>query len=43
MTKSERYREILAALARHGVGIVDDELIKHEAGDRACAEHLCRA
>lgn len=25
MTKSERYREILTALARHGIGIVDDD------------------
>jgi hypothetical protein len=41
ISKSERYREILAVLARHG--IVDDELIKHEAGDRARAEHLRRA
>jgi ubiquinone biosynthesis protein len=43
ITKSERYREILAVLARHGIGIVDDEFIKHEAGDRARAEHLRRA
>jgi hypothetical protein len=40
VTKSERYREILATLARHGIGVVDDEFIKHEAGDRARAEHL---
>jgi hypothetical protein len=31
ITKSERYREILAVLARHGIGIVDDEFIKHAA------------
>ncbi len=43
ITKSKRYREILAVLVRHGIGIVDDELIKHEAGDRARAEHLRRA
>ena len=43
ISKSERYREILAVLARHGIGVVDDELIKHEAGDRARAEHLRRA
>jgi ubiquinone biosynthesis protein len=43
ITKRERYREILAVLARHGIGVVDDELFKHEAGDRACAEHLRRA
>jgi len=43
ITKSERYREILATLARHGIGVVDDEFIKHEAGDRARAEHLRRA
>jgi ubiquinone biosynthesis protein len=41
--KSERYREILTVLARHGIGIVDDEFIKHEAGDQARAEHLRRA
>jgi ubiquinone biosynthesis protein len=43
ITKRERYREILTVLARHGIGIVEDELIKHEAGDRARAEHLRRA
>lgn len=43
ITKSERYREILAVLARHGIGIVDDEFIKHEAGDQVRAEHLRRA
>ena len=43
ISKSERYREILVVLARHGVGVVDDELIKHEAGDQARAEHLRRA
>jgi ubiquinone biosynthesis protein len=42
-TKSERYREILAVFTRHGIGVVDDELIKHEAGERACAEQLRRA
>ena len=43
ITKAERYREILGVLARHGIGIVDDQFIKHEAGDRARAEHLRRA
>jgi ubiquinone biosynthesis protein len=43
ITKSQRYREILAVLARHGIAIVDDEFIKHEAGDQARAEHLRRA
>lgn len=43
ITKSERYREVLTVLARHGIGVVDDEFIKHEAGDRARAEHLRRA
>jgi pimeloyl-ACP methyl ester carboxylesterase len=43
ITKSERYREILTVLARHGIGIVDAEFIKHEAGDQARAEHLRRA
>jgi ubiquinone biosynthesis protein len=40
ISKSERYREILAVLARHGIGVVDDRFIKHEAGNRARAEHL---
>jgi hypothetical protein len=44
ITKSERYREkILAVLAQHGIGIADGELIKHEAGERARAQHLRRA
>jgi ubiquinone biosynthesis protein len=30
-------------LVRHGIGVVDDEFIKHEAGDQARAEHLRRA
>jgi hypothetical protein len=25
ITKRERYREILAVLARHGIGVADDE------------------
>jgi len=43
ITKNERYREILAVLARHGIGVFRDEFIKHEAGDQARAEHLRRA
>jgi ubiquinone biosynthesis protein len=43
ITKSQRYREILTVLARNGIGIVDDELVKHESGDQARAEHLRRA
>jgi predicted unusual protein kinase regulating ubiquinone biosynthesis (AarF/ABC1/UbiB family) len=43
MTKGQRYREILTVLARRGVGVVDDEFIKHEAGDHARAEQLRRA
>jgi ubiquinone biosynthesis protein len=43
VTKGARYREILAVLARHGIGVIDDELIKHEAGDLARADHLRRA
>lgn len=43
ITKSEREREILVVLARNGIGVVDDEFIKHEGGDRARAEHLRRA
>jgi ubiquinone biosynthesis protein len=42
-TKSDRYREIVSVLAHHGVGVLGDELIKHESGDRARAEHLRRA
>jgi len=34
---------ILAVLARQGIGIVDDDLTKREAGDRARAKHLRRA
>ena len=30
-------------LARHGIGVMDDEFIHHEAGDQARAEHLRRA
>jgi ubiquinone biosynthesis protein len=43
ITKSERYREILTVFARNGIGVADDQIIKHQAGDRACAEHLRRA
>jgi ubiquinone biosynthesis protein len=43
ITKRGRYGEIVAVLARHGIGIVDDQLIKHEAGNQARAEHLRRA
>jgi len=43
ISKTQRYREILGVLTRHGIGIVDDEFIKHEAGDRARAEHLRQA
>jgi ubiquinone biosynthesis protein len=34
---------MLAVLARQGIGVVDDEFIKHESGDQARAEHLRRA
>ena len=33
----------MAVLARHGIGIVDDQLIKHEGGVQVRAEHLRRA
>ena len=33
----------MAVLVRHGIGIVDDQLIKHEAGVQVGAEHLRRA
>ncbi|HXQ70678.1 MAG TPA: hypothetical protein VN844_09335 [Pyrinomonadaceae bacterium] len=42
-TKRARYRETIAVLASHGIGIVGDQLIRHEAGNRAHAQHLCRA
>ena len=42
-TKGERYREILAVLARHDIALANDELIKHEAGDQARAKHLRQA
>jgi ubiquinone biosynthesis protein len=41
--KNKRYGEILAVLARHGIGAFDDHFIQHEAGDQARAEHLRRA
>jgi ubiquinone biosynthesis protein len=40
LTKRERYREIIAVLARHGFGIVDDRMLKHEKAGQARAEHL---
>ncbi|HEX8800144.1 MAG TPA: AarF/UbiB family protein [Terriglobales bacterium] len=43
ITKNERYREIMGVLARHGIGVFDDQFIKHEASDQARAEHLRRA
>lgn len=43
ITKSERYREILGVLARHGIGVADDRFLRHEAADQARAEHLRRA
>ena len=43
ITKSERYREILRVLARHGIGVVDEEFVKHEDPDQIRAEHLRRA
>jgi ubiquinone biosynthesis protein len=43
ISRHQRYRQILAVLARHGIGVLDDQFIRHEAGDRARAEHLRRA
>jgi ubiquinone biosynthesis protein len=40
ITKRGRYREIIAVLVRHGFGIVDDRLVKHETSEQARAEHL---
>src|SRR4051812_3831093 len=42
-TTSEREREILVVLARNGIGVVNDEFIKHEGGDLARAQHLRHA
>lgn len=43
ITKSERYGQIVGVLGRHGIGVLDDQFIRREAGDRACAEHIRRA
>lgn len=40
ITKRQRYREIVAVLARHGFGVVDDRMVKHETKEQARAEHL---
>jgi ubiquinone biosynthesis protein len=40
ITRGERYRQIVVVLARHGIGVVDDQVIMHEASDRARSEHL---
>ena len=40
ITKRQRYREIVAVLARHGFGVVDDRMLKHEGKEQARAEHL---
>lgn len=37
ISKTQRYRELLGVLARHGIGIVDEEFFKHESGDQARA------
>src|SRR5262245_32896590 len=43
ISKRRRYRQIVTVLVRHGIGVAKDRLIKHEAGDRARAEHLRQA
>jgi len=43
ISKRQRRREILEVLVRHGIGVAEDEFIRHEGGDRARAEHLRRA
>jgi predicted unusual protein kinase regulating ubiquinone biosynthesis (AarF/ABC1/UbiB family) len=43
ITKRERYRKIVSVLTRHGIGVVKDQLIGHEAGHRARAAHLRQA
>jgi len=40
ITKRQRYHEIVAVLARHGFGVVDDRMLKHETKEQARAEHL---
>jgi ubiquinone biosynthesis protein len=40
ITKRQRYREIVAVLARHGFGVVDDRMLKRETKEQARAEHL---
>jgi ubiquinone biosynthesis protein len=40
ITKRARYRQIIAVLARHGLGVVDDHMLKHETTEQARAEHL---
>jgi ubiquinone biosynthesis protein len=40
ISRGERYRQILAVLTRHVIGVVDDQVVKHEASDLACAEHV---
>lgn len=40
ITRRQRYREIVAVLARHGFGLVDDRVLKHETKEQARAEHL---
>jgi ubiquinone biosynthesis protein len=42
-TKPQRYREILATLARHGIGIVGDQIGKRDDREHARAEHARRA
>jgi len=43
ITKSERYREILPVFTRHGIGVADDQIIQHQAGDQACAREFYSA
>jgi hypothetical protein len=40
ITKRERYREIIAVLARYGFGVVDDRVLGHATAEQARAEHL---
>ena len=40
ITKRQRYREIVAVLARHGFGVVDDRMLKHETKEQARSEQL---
>src|SRR4051794_24710101 len=43
ISKGHRYRQIVTVLARHGVGVLGDRFVRHQAGERSRAEHLRQA